>query len=130
MRFKLLTIQDDPILPQFIAFVIPKYDQSGKSIAQIKEMIFDQVIGRLLGLFFAIVSVSSEYSNHKFYAETNRTIQIDTTTMTFTQVFMDLAGYPQIKYADVIRNEIESVLQAHGGQWSFEAVSKLKHLDR
>ena len=57
-------------------------------------------------------------------------MQIDTTTMTFSQVFMDLAGHSQVEYADVIRNEITSVLDAHNGEWSFEAVSKLKHLDR
>jgi hypothetical protein len=56
--------------------------------------------------------------------------QIDTTTVTFTQTCIDLVSHPRAQFADVIRDEINSVLKNHNGQWNAEAVGELKHLDR
>jgi cytochrome P450 len=100
--------EEKPLLPDFVAYVLPKYSQEGKTVAQIKEMIVEQTAGRILGIWFAA---------------------IDTTSMTFSQVTMDLLGQSQAEYANVLREEIRTVLKKHEGQWSFEAVSELKHLD-
>jgi hypothetical protein len=48
---------NDPMLPQFVAYVLPKCADSTKPAGQIKEKILDEVVGRMLGLFFAAVSI-------------------------------------------------------------------------
>jgi len=49
--------QDDPMLPQFVAFVLPKYANTIKDPAEMKEKILNEVVGRYLVVFFAAVSL-------------------------------------------------------------------------
>ena len=47
--------KDEALLHQFVAYVLPKYSDPAKTLAQMKERILDEVVGRYLGLFFAAV---------------------------------------------------------------------------
>ncbi|KAM7198936.1 putative cytochrome P450 E-class, group IV [Naviculisporaceae sp. PSN 640] len=52
---------------------------------------------------------------------------IHTTTLTSTNVFYDLAAYPE--YIDELRDEIRTVLSEHGGVFSSTALQSMKKLD-
>jgi hypothetical protein len=71
--------------------------------------VIDSVAGRILGLLFGA---------------------IDTTTVTFSQTYLDLASHPRAQYADIIKAEIDSVLAAHNGELNVASIGELKHLDR
>jgi hypothetical protein len=47
--------KDDALLHLFVAYVAPKYADTAKTPAQLKERILDGVVGRYLGIFFAAV---------------------------------------------------------------------------
>jgi hypothetical protein len=49
--------EDEPLLYQFVAYVLPKYNDPAKSAAQMKAKILDEVVGRYLALFFAAVHI-------------------------------------------------------------------------
>jgi hypothetical protein len=54
---------------------------------------------------------------------------IDPTTVTFSQVVLDHLSQPS-SYLAALRVEAKTVLAAHGGAWSFEAVKDLRLMDR
>lgn len=53
--------KDEPLLYQFVAYVLTKYSDSAKSPVQMKAKILDEVVGRYLGLFFASVRIPLTY---------------------------------------------------------------------
>jgi hypothetical protein len=72
------------------------------------EEIFQGVKMRLCNLLFAMV---------------------DTTSISFSHILLDLASYPQNEYADPIREQIREVLDQYGGSWTTAALNQLKLLD-
>lgn len=47
--------EDEPLLYQFVAYVLPKYSDPTKTPAQMRAIILDEVVGRYLAIFFATV---------------------------------------------------------------------------
>lgn len=52
---------------------------------------------------------------------------MDTTSQLITNAIFNLATYPE--YFPILKQEINSVLEESGGQWTLESMVKLKKLD-
>jgi cytochrome P450 family 6 len=52
----------------------------------------------------------------------------ETTSATMTFCLYEMALYPDIQ--ERVRNEIDAVLERHGGNITYEAISELEYLDK
>jgi hypothetical protein len=92
------------VLPMMVNYVLsrPGYADAGE------DTVLNGVIGRLLDFSFAAV---------------------DTTTITLTHCIHDLVSHPPSEYANPILTQARSVLAAHNGIWTTQALSSLPLLD-
>lgn len=54
-------------------------------------------------------------------------VSVNTTSQLLTNSIFNLATYPD--YVAILQEEIESVLEESGGEWTLESMGKLKKLD-
>lgn len=52
---------------------------------------------------------------------------MNTTSQLITNAIFNLATYPE--YVPILKEEIDSVLEESGGEWTLESMGKLKKLD-
>lgn len=54
-------------------------------------------------------------------------MSVNTTSQLITNAIFNLATYPE--YVPILKEEIDSVLEESGGEWTLESMGKLKKLD-
>jgi len=54
-------------------------------------------------------------------------VSVNTTSQLLTNSIFNFATYPE--YVPILQEEIESVLEESGGEWTLESMGKLKKLD-